>query len=398
MFPFANRVPAVDRRNYILDGISATYYGYFQGFMLPFIPVLLKRMNAGPMEMGISLAAPFIPLLLAVPMARFLSGYKALDIVAIPTFFSRLSVLLIGLAGDTRQILAIYVLAQFIEGLGVSPYTRVLKDLYSDAGRSRAMGFVRVHLSIGYVISAALGGLLIDRGNLFLCFLLSGISGAVSSANFLRVFDRANSPAYVAKQFGPRDFMRCFEKSEGFFWMASVVSLFGFGNLLVVGVLPTVLVESYNISNEALGYLNGLTYIVQLLSYMFIGGYIARNGAQKGLLLGMCAGSLNPWLFLCAPGTGYLSVPFALNGLMYAGFDMSWMLLVISYAPEAEISAYSTAYAFLLGFRGTIAEMATNLALPALGTKVFLLLGGFCTLFGIGLGLFIRDSWRDSER
>ena len=363
------------------------------GFMNPFIPILLKRLGADPLHMGIALAAPYFSLVFAFPFYKYMSKFRALDIVCIPTFFTRLSIALVGLCSSPSQIVAIYLIAQIVEGLGVAAYARVLKDMYSDEGRSMAMGLVRAFIGLATIWGSIMGGIMIDEGRIFLPFLLAGICGAVSSLNFLTIFRRDCSPIFSGQAVKLADIKGTLSNSRGFFWLNAVVTLFGFGNLLVIGILPTLLVEKFDISNAALGILNSLTSIIQIFSNIGVGWFISRHGPQRGLLLGMTAGLANPWLFLLAPRLEYLAVPFAFNGIMSSGFDMSWMLLIISFAPKDEICKFASVYTLIMGLRGLLAMFSSNLALPLLGVNFFLVLAGIFTFTGLSLGIFERSRW-----
>ncbi|NLI75074.1 MAG: MFS transporter [Candidatus Riflebacteria bacterium] len=393
MFPFASRVPLQDRRNYILDAVAGAYYGFFLGFSAPFVPVILKRLEATPFEMGLSLAAPFLSLVVAFPFYRFLKGFRALDLVTIPTFFSRFCVAFIGLSSTTRWILAFFVVAQFVESLGLAAYTRVLKEMYTPQGRGLAMGLVRFFIAGAMIAGSAMGGLLMDQGHFFLPFLLAGISGSVSSFGFWHMFPRDRSPLFSPVSIGPRDILRTLAGSEAFFWLNVTVLFFGFGNLLVVGSLPTMLVDRFHITNASLGYLNGLTSLLQMGSYVAIGALLGRIGGTRGLLVGMAAGVANPLVFYFAPRLEWLAIPFALTGVMNASFDLCWPVLVLTMAPETEIGVFASVYTLHMGMRGLVAMFTANLALPQLGTGFFFGLGGTLMVLGLAVGWLLLDKW-----
>jgi MFS family permease len=395
MIPFISRIPAEDRRVYSVDSISACYYGIFLGFVAPFVPVLLKRLGATPFQLGLALSSPFLALLVSFPLFRFFRSCKAIDLVTVPTLFSRLSVVLIGYFTDSWPILLVFVFVQFIEGFGLPAYTRVLKEIYSDAGRSLAVGYVRTLLGMCQILAAGLGGYMMDHGHGLLLFALAGICGAISSLSFRRVFPViADSPVFFSREMSFRDVIRTNKESERFFWLNVTVCVFGFGNLLVLGVLPTILVERFDISNARLGNLNSLTSLIQIVCLCGLGKFLSRHGAQRGMFIGLLAGVSLPWLFLFAPSSGFLAVPYALTGILFATFDLCWILLVISYAPIEEIGIYSSVYTLILGGRGVLAMFFANLGLPYLGADFFLFLAGCFTLTGLTLGYVNRRKWR----
>lgn len=396
MIPFLSRIPEEDRPVYRIDVIAGAYYGLFVGFLVPFVPIILKRLGASPLQLGLSLAAPFLALMISFPLYKYVGGCKALDLVTVPTFFTRLSVIVIGLKPQPGAILAVFLLSQFAEGFGMAPYTRVLKSMYSNRGRSRAMGYVRTIIGLFQVISSGLGGYLLDRGNMPLLFFLAGVSGAISSWYFRKIFSADRSPEFGSQAMSWGDISRTNQNSRGFFWLNVSLMIFGFGNLIAIGVLPTLLVERFNISNFALGSLSALTNLVLILGFSFVGNFVARAGADRGIILGFAAGVMNPWFYLFASHVEYLAIPYALLGMVTAGVDMSWSLLILSMVKEEDIAAYSSVYTFLQGIRGVIAMMVSNLLLPIFGMDVFLILGGVCTGIGMIFILYHRRELRNS--
>jgi len=397
LIPFSRQIPKEDRRAYCIDAISSAYYGLYIGFCSPFVPVLLKRAGATPFQLGLALAAPFLSLVLVFPFFRFFKEFKAIDLVVVPTFFSRFMVFSIGITSETWVILGVYLISQLVEGFGLPPYTRVLKAMYSNENRGMAMGYVRSIWGFFNILASILGGAMLDQDEGALLFLLAGLCGAISSWNFKRIFEGKESPDFSAETIAVADIWKTNEESEGFFWLNLTVTIFGFGNLLVYGVLPTFLVEKYNISNTALGNLTSLTNLMLVISYALIGRFvISRGGAYRGLCLAMTAGVLCPWLFYLAPSINLLSIPYALNGIMYAGFELSWFNLVLSLAPEGRLAAYSSVYTFILGLRGILGTFFSNLGLPFLGINAFLVLSGIFTILGLGIGILGKAKFKEA--
>jgi hypothetical protein len=152
-----------------------------------------------------------------------------------------------------------------------------------------------------------------------------------------------------------------------------------------------MLVERFQISNTALGYLNGLTNVLQTAGYLGLGLLLTRLGGTRGLLLGMLVGVANPWIFLLAPRLELLAIPFALNGIVFASFDLSWPVLILTMAPEREIGLFAAVYTLHMGLRGLIAMFVSNLALPMLGTGFFFGLGGVLMALGVAVGFLLLD-------
>lgn len=394
IFPFSARISEADRHRYEIDAVSGAFYGIFIGMMTPFIPILMKRLSATPLEMGLALSAPYFSLVFGFPLLRYFSGWRALDIITVPTAVTRLAIAGVGFTDNTTAILLLYVLCQFVEGLGMGAYTRVLKELYSDGSRSLAMGYVRFFIAMTTIVGSAVGGWMLDSGHKTAMFVIAGVCGMLSSINFNRVLPRDASPTFATGGFSVGSVRTTLKASEGFFWLNMAITLYGFGNLLMLGVLPTKLVTGWHVSNATVGYLNGLTNVVQMFAYVVIGRFIAKHGSQRGLFLGMFGGLLNPWLFFLAPTAAYLMVPYSFTGILNVGFDLSWMQLVIAFAPVPELAIYGSVYTFLMGVRGIAAMLFSNLALSALGVDTFLALAGIFMLAGVSIALWKRDAWK----
>ncbi|MBF0544450.1 MAG: MFS transporter [Candidatus Riflebacteria bacterium] len=393
MFPLLNKVPVQDRKVFIIDSLSGAYYGMFMGFFYPFVPLILKKMNASPLQMGLCMGIPFFAAMLSLPVLKLFNGFKAINLVAFPTMLFRPIVLLIALFTDPWAILAVFMANQFIEMATTPAYTRLLREMYSNAGRSSAMGYVRSYQAVCQILGSVLSGLLIDNGNGVLAFFLAGSAGLISSINFLRIMPQSFSPVFNSKNFNLLDAGKAFKENLPFLWLNLTIMLYGFGNLIVNAILPNFLVEKFEISHFQLGSLTAVTNFSLVLSYAFLGRFTGRRGPQRGLFLSFMWGIFIPWLFIFSPNTNFLAFPYFLLGIQNAGFDLTWPQLLIKNVEQDSIPTYTAVYLFLMGIRGVLASLVGNLFYPSLGGNFFLVFAGIFMILGLILGLFSRKSW-----
>ncbi|MBF0410516.1 MAG: MFS transporter [Candidatus Riflebacteria bacterium] len=397
MIPFVNKLPEIDRKIFRIDSISSAYYGLYLGFFLPFVPVILKRMHADYFQMGICMGIPFLALIFTLPILKFFNGYKAIKILCYPMIIFRPIVILITCFSEPWIIIMIYFVNQYFEGIGLTAYTRVLRDMYSDAGRSCAMGYVRSFQAAFQIVGALLSGMLIDQNNSILAFSLAGISGLISAVTFLQIFSGISSPVFYSTDLKISDIPTMLKSYNAFFWLNVTVMLYGFGNLLMFGIIPTYLVEKFDISYSMFGSLTSITNLTLVLGFIFMGRFASRKGPQRALFLCYSWGIFIPWLFMFAPTTSFLVFPYLITGIQNAGFDMTWTQLLIASVPKDSLPAYASVYVFLMGLRGFAASLAGNVLQPITGSRTLLAVAGLFMLSGLISAELSRKHWVDKK-
>ncbi|MBF0546874.1 MAG: MFS transporter [Candidatus Riflebacteria bacterium] len=393
MFPFKSKIPPQDQYSYVIDSISGAYYGLYMGFLLPFVPMVLKRLGATNLQMGLCMSIPYFAYLVSPFLLPFFNKFKALDVICILTGIFRPTVIAIGIFSGKWIILIIYLLNQVAEGMGVSIYIRLLEAAYSDEGRGLALGYQKAFQSICQLMGFFLGGILIDQGHAVMAFGFAGLSGFLSSLTFLRVLKGKYSPEFSTTIMRGSEVLKTFVDNKTFFWMNISVTFFYFGSILLVAAQPTYFVDKFDISNSSIGFLNSLSSMVAIVFFPLFGTYATRGTPQKALLMCFFVGMFEPWVNIFAPTTAFLTISFFMCGAHNAGFEVSWPLILIKTVPTEKIAFYVSVFILLLGVRGTIAGMLSNTLIPIIGVEKVLALSGLLMAAGFFIGIFSRKRW-----
>ena len=155
-------VPAVVRRNLILDFNTAVFYGVFLAGIINFVPVVARRLGANPFLLSLIVAAPAIGNLIAVFGAHYLQQRRKLPFMVAAWSIGRGLFLLMAFVTAPVPFVLIVVVHWLIVSLPVTGYVEIMRAIYPDAMRGRAMAFVRVGFTACATVMIPLFGQLLD--------------------------------------------------------------------------------------------------------------------------------------------------------------------------------------------------------------------------------------------
>lgn len=394
---------STDKKNFIIDAISAVFYGIFIGSVNPFIPIILKKNSAPSLAIGFVLAAPFLSFIITFYFYPIYSKFRAIDVVTIPSIFSRSCAALLGyFLTHNFIVFTLYLFIQLIEGMTFPAYSKIMKDCYSNEARKFTMSYVRTILGITTIISSVISGKLLDSMYYKLVFTIAGISGAISAINF-RHLEFKNQEKNITIGSNEKNVLESYNyykklivetlSNKKFLILNLTVFIYGFGNLLLYGALPTILVDKYHVTNYNIGILTSITSVVQVIAYPIIAFISAKFNLQNAFLFGLFAGLPTVWLLLLSNNYYVLYVIYSLFGIMYSCFDICITLLIISYAESQEIIKYSAVYTLLLGIRGSIATLLANLSLVYVPYNTIIICAGILNFLGFLIGIKLKRKW-----
>jgi hypothetical protein len=180
-----------------------------------------------------------------------------------------------------------------------------------------------------------------------------------------------------------------FRTDHGYRWFALSVFTYGFGNLMIVPVIPFIQVDRLHISTNHIALLANLAQIVGAVSYFYWGRYVDRNSPLKAVVVNILLNAMIPVIYLTATNKWMLVPAFLLSGITQAGIDLSYFNSVLSFAKEEMASRYQALHSFLLGIRGVTA--------PLIGGFLFQVLRenglDMRWLFVLGLTFILTGCW-----
>jgi MFS family permease len=349
------------------------------------VGVVARQLGATIWQVGLLSSIPFFGHLLsffwASRQARFASP---LAFVSFANAVTR--VLFLGMAwvqGPTAFV-ACACLAQFLAPVHSPAYTEVMRQIYPEEIRGKAMGSVRMALSVATMLAAALGGKLLDVVGFRMIFPIAAVAGVAAAWIFSQLpYPVRNNEARRTQNISLAGLsqllkghpeLRRFE--VGFF-------LFGFGNLMFNPLLPILLVDNFSASNFFVGQLAFVTALTRLGFLYFWGHRVDREGGILVCREVFLLTTFVPLLYAIAPGRGLLFLAAAIFGCAMAGLELAVISSMITFAKGGDPTATMAVHQTILGIRGIAAPMVGAALLQIFGLPATFLIASAIILTGI---------------
>ncbi|MCD6256874.1 MFS transporter, partial [Candidatus Aerophobetes bacterium] len=161
---FNRRIPSFMRECYYYDSLAAIAYGIFAGLSINFFPVIARRLGASSFQMGLLTAAPFIGALFTIYWHRLSdAAISQMGFFVKVKLLARAAILLTAVATNPWIFIIIVFINSLLEQAGSPAYVGIMKRVYSDNYRARAMGYVRTEMAIVAIFASYIGGFLLDH-------------------------------------------------------------------------------------------------------------------------------------------------------------------------------------------------------------------------------------------
>lgn len=365
-------IPAVLRRNFILDFNSAIFYGIFLAGIITFVPVIARRLGASPLQLALITAMPALGNFIALAASSYLQRHRKLPFMMLAWSIGR-GLFVLMLFVTTPELFVLLVVAHWlIVSLCVTGYVEVISSIYPAAIRGRAMAYVRVGFTACATLMTPLFGQWLDTWGYQILFPSAALFGVLSGLTFGQV---KYEETLVAT---PRDWLtplRLLGHDARYRVYSIAFSLYGAAMLLISPIIPLLLVDELNLSNAQVGWLGMINSIAWMLFYIVWGQSIDRRGGLWTIKINFVLTLVVPLAFFFAQDLWLLALAQIFLGITVAGTDLGWMNAIMQFARKEDIGHYTAAHAFLIGVRGAIA--------PFIGTALI-------TLEWIGLrGVFL---------
>lgn len=303
-------------------------------------------------------------------------------------------VLFLGMAwvSGPAAFVACACLAQFLVPVHSPAYTEVMRQIYPEEIRGKAMGSVKMVSSVSTMLAASLGGKLLDLVGFRVIFPVAAVAGVTASWVFSQVPYPRRSPSdaipisrmhlfHLPRLLKEDPLLRRFE--TGFF-------LYGFGNLMALPMIPLLLVDQFQANNFFVGQLAFVSAASRLGSLYFWGHRMDRRGASW--VIGEVLFLMALPLFLYGLGgvlhaRGLLFLASAASGCVFAGLDLAVIGAMIELARRHSPSVTMAIHQTLLGFRGVSAPLVGTALLRVMDLRMIFFLDAALILVGAALVL-----------
>jgi len=365
-------VPAVVRRNLLLDFISAIFYGIFLAGIITFAPVMARRLGATPVQLSLITAMPAIGNLIALVASHYLQQRRKLPFMMTAWGIGRGLFVLMLFITTPEPFVLIVVLHWLIVSLCVTGYVEVIRGIYPDAIRGRAMAYVRVGFTACATLMTPLFGQWLDLWGYQVPFPLAALFGVLSGLTFGQVKYEETLATTRQDWFTP---LRIFVRDRHYRTYSIAFSLYGAGMLMISPLIPLLLVDELNLNNAQVGWLGMINTIAWMLFYIVWGRTVDRRGGLWTVKINFLLTLVVPLAFFFAQSLELLALAQIFLGITVAGTDLGWMNAIMQFARKDQVGHYTALHAFLIGVRGIVAPFVGTalIEVPGIGLRgVFL--------------------------
>ena len=357
---FDRRIPAGLRTAYNYDSLGGILYGLFYGLTVAFFPIIARKLGASSGQMAFLTASSTIGALFTFFWAHYSSNRRKMPFVTRMKGIARMLLFLMVLAVNPWAFIFLVFLYWFFEMAGAPAYVGIMKEIYSEEHRGKAMGYVRVEMAMAMIFSSWLGGLLLDRLTYRYLFPAGAVFGLLALLSFRRIRVESDQKTGFSqnKAFSLLEIGRILKRDKRFFRYAVTFFVFGFGNLMILPLCPIFLVDTLHVTNAVAGRLASLFSLCWLISYLFWGEFIDRRGPLNALWLVMLLVSFVPVLYSFASDIWFVAVATVFSGLSSGGIELVRVNYITRIAGYEQVQNYWGVDYTLMGLRGIIAPFA----------------------------------------
>jgi MFS family permease len=291
------------------------------------------------------------------------------------------------LLATTPLMLAMTTIAFWLIAItNIAAYTTVMAAIYPDRERAQAMGKVRVGVAVAAIAATASAGIAIDAVPATWVFAAAAILSLPGALAFFWIRDESGASA-EQRRIGMH-LVREIWNDVRYRELLTANTVYGLGNLMNGTIIPLMLVDRFDAPNAFVGALASLASVSSIVAYLVWGRLIDRGSSLR--LSARNAGILIvlPLGYLLAP-TYWALLPIAIvQGIVNAGFEITFHTNIVEAAPRGRVLDYATAQSFVLGVRGTIAPFLASFLLGLVDARGVLLV--IITLMVAGTALYFR--------
>jgi len=396
---FNRRIPSFMREAYYYESLGAITFALFAGLSASFFPIIARKLGASSFQMALISSAPFMGALFTLYWARLSSNaVSQMDFFVKVKLLARAVILFAFLAINPWIFILLVFLNSLLEQAGSPAYVGIMKKIYSDDYRGRAMGYVRMEMAIVAVFASYLGGFLLDHFSYRYIFPVGAVFGILSVAFFGRIKVKKENMRRQRKKQGilPREILEIFKKDRPFALFEMIFFIQGFANLMIMPLFPIFLVDYLGISNTSMGKLVSLSSIFLISSYLFWGHYIDKRGACRSLTVNFFLRSFIPICYFFASSIWYIVPASIIAGFTMGAQELSRVHFITNRAKSKDIPTYQGIDFTLMGLRGVIAPFLGVALMHWIGMKsVFII--SFCLIVISSLVMFLSDRYYFSD-
>jgi len=389
---FNRRIPLFIRESYCYDSNTAVLWGIFWGLSLAFFPVTARKIGATSSQMAFLSAAPFLGALFTLYWSRLSNRMNKMRFFILIKILARAVLFLMFFAINPWVFIVVVFLNAFFEQAGSPAYTGIMKEIYPDSLRGRAMGYVRGEQAISAILACYIGGVLLDRVSYRYIFPLAAIIGLLSLSYFARIKVKSEvnkvKRAERKRVIVPYEMAEIFRGDRRFFYYSLIFFTSGFSNLLAMPLYPIFLVDILHASNTLVGKLSSISSFFWIISYLFWGRYVDKKGPIQALSVSFLLTSFVPLLYAVASNLWFIVLASIITGFNVGSVELARIDYITRISKSENVQTYWGVDYTLMGIRGITAPFIGVGLMSILGIREALLIS-----FLMKLASFILMRW-----
>ena len=351
------------RRTYKYD----LWRGFFEGVLSSGIQtfalfIAIRYYNAGEGLKSLIAAAPFIGMILSLPLVHYTAGkgLKKSFCSAVPSALASVC-LIIAAWIPSLEFYALMITISYICRSAAIPYlTSIYSDNYPHLKRGASFSKpLLLTVAISSLFGLA-GSLLLEMNIIYFnwVFTVVGISALAKAWAISSMPSKVIEKTSHNHPFGNFEYVI---KDREFGYVLFTWFIMGFANLWVLPLrVDYVASSTYGIEASPLIVALIITIIPETIRFLFIPFWARLFDRMNFIVLRMILNVLFGMgiaLFFISKNLLIIGAGSALIGLAFAGGSIAWALWVTKYAPPEKVSAYMSVHVCLTGIRGTIGPM-----------------------------------------
>ena len=351
------------RRTYKYD----LWRGFFEGVLSSGIQtfalfIAIRYYNAGEGLKSLIAAAPFIGMILSLPLVHYTAGkgLKKSFCSAVPSALASVC-LIIAAWIPSLEFYALMITISYICRSVAIPYlTSIYSDNYPHLKRGASFSKpLLLTVAISSLFGLA-GSLLLEMNIIYFnwVFTVVGISALAKAWAIISMSSKVIEKTSHNHPFGNFEYVI---KDREFGYVLFTWFIMGFANLWVLPLrVDYVASSTYGIEASPLIVALIITIIPETIRFLFIPFWARLFDRMNFIVLRMILNVLfgtGIALFFISKNLLIIGTGSALIGLAFAGGSIAWALWVTKYAPPEKVSAYMSVHVCLTGIRGTIGPM-----------------------------------------
>lgn len=355
---FNRRIPTWFRIAYYYESLGAFFYGISFGLSTSFFNLIARKIGISTWLIALLTSSVFFGSLLSYPWLKISVRIRKIPFVVTMKSIARALLFLFLLPRHSPPFYVTIIFIYWILEMGSNPaYWGIIKEIYPENHRGKAMGYVRVEMAIAILLSSYAGGWLLDRISYRFVFPLGAFFGLIALNFFRRIplkesinkFSKPEEDGYFQKG------LEILKEDKVFRKILIALFLLGSGYLLSAPLFPVFLVDILNVSNFTAGKLTALYSLFWIVSYGWWGEFMDKKKSPLlTFLLSTPTFVLFPFLHSIAFNLFPVYLAYSLSGFLDGGFELGKMGLITRLATRDKVQFYSAIDYTLMGIRGSI--------------------------------------------